>query len=120
MHRYLARRLLIMVPILFGITLMSYGIMALTPGDPVQMLISPGMSAEDMAIRRKDYGLDRPVYVRYTKWLGQLVRGNLSIGRSQGAWHAGKGHPGSPIRPKYPARNPFTAHRQGANAEVPG
>ncbi len=85
MHRYLARRLLIMVPIFFGITVMSYGIMALTPGDPVQMLIAPGMSAEDMAVRRRDFGLDQPIYVRYVKWLGQVLRGNLGYSFSTGA-----------------------------------
>jgi len=85
MQRYLARRLMIMVPIFFGITVMSYGIMALTPGDPVQMLISPGMSAEDMAIQREAFGLDQPMYVRYVKWLGQLIRGNLGYSFSSGA-----------------------------------
>jgi len=85
MHRYLARRLVIMVPILLGITVVSYVIMSLTPGDPVQMLISPSMSAEDMAIRRRALGLDQPVHVRYVKWLGELARGNLGYSFSSGA-----------------------------------
>jgi len=74
-----------MVPILLGITVLSYLILALTPGDPVQMLISPGQSAEDVAIKRRAFGLDRPVYVRYVKWLGELVRGNLGYSFSTGA-----------------------------------
>jgi peptide/nickel transport system permease protein len=85
MHRYVARRLLIMAPILLGITVLSYLILALTPGDPVEMLISPGQSAEDVAIKRKAFGLDQPVYVRYVKWLGELIRGNLGYSFSTGA-----------------------------------
>lgn len=50
-----------MVPILLGITVLSYLILSLTPGDPVQMLIDPGQSPED-AIKRRAFGLDRPVY----------------------------------------------------------
>jgi peptide/nickel transport system permease protein len=74
-----------MVPILLGITVLSYLILALTPGDPVEMLISPGQSAEDVAIKRKAFGLDQPVYVRYVKWLGELIRGNLGYSFSTGA-----------------------------------
>jgi len=85
MHRYVLRRVAIMVPILLGITVVSYAIMSLTPGDPVQMLISPSMSAEDMVIRRRALGLDQPVHIRYVKWLGELARGNLGYSFSSGA-----------------------------------
>lgn len=74
-----------MVPIFLGITVLSYLILTLTPGDPVQMLISPGQSEEDVAIKRRAFGLDQPVYVRYVKWLGELARGNLGYSFSTGA-----------------------------------
>lgn len=74
-----------MVPIVLGITVLSYLILTLTPGDPVQMLINPGQSAEDSAIKRKAFGLDQPVYIRYVKWLGELARGNLGYSFSTGA-----------------------------------
>lgn len=85
MQRYILRRLAIMVPILLGITVLCYAILSLTPGDPVQMLISPSMSAEDMVIKRRGLGLDQPVYIRYIKWLGELARGNLGYSFSSGA-----------------------------------
>ncbi len=85
MHRYLIRRLLIAVPILFGITVLSYFIMSLTPGDAVQMMISPTISQADIEIRRRALGLDQPVYVRYARWLGELARGNLGYSFSSGA-----------------------------------
>lgn len=77
MSRYLVRRVLVMMPILLGITALCYLILSLTPGDPVQMLIDPSMTPADVAIKRHALGLDQPVYVRYVKWLGELIHGNL-------------------------------------------
>lgn len=85
MQRYLIRRLLITGPILLGITVLSYFIMSLTPGDPVQMLIDPSMSRADVEIRRRALGLDQPAYVRYVKWLDELAHGNLGYSFSSGA-----------------------------------
>ncbi len=85
MQQYLLRRVLITLPILLGITVLTYLIMSLTPGDPVQMLISPSMSQADVEIKRRALGLDRPVYVRYARWLDELVHGNLGYSFSSGA-----------------------------------
>ncbi|MGQ0570085.1 MAG: ABC transporter permease [Armatimonadota bacterium] len=85
MQRYLVRRILVTLPILLGITVLSYFIMSLTPGDPVSMLINPSMSQADVEIRRRALGLDEPVYVRYGKWLNELAHGNLGYSFSSGA-----------------------------------
>ena len=85
MQQYLFRRLLITLPILLGITVLSYSIMSLTPGDAVQMLISPSMSQADLEIKRRALGLDQPPYVRYAKWLRELAQGNLGYSFSSGA-----------------------------------
>jgi len=84
-QRYLVRRALVTLPILLGITVLSYFIMSLTPGDPVTMLVNPSMSEADIEIKRRALGLDQPVYVRYAKWLGELLRGNLGYSFSSGA-----------------------------------
>jgi peptide/nickel transport system permease protein len=84
-QHYLARRALVTLPILLGITVLSYVIMSLTPGDPVTMLVNPSMSEADIEIKRRALGLDQPVYVRYVKWLGELLRGNLGYSFSSGA-----------------------------------
>jgi peptide/nickel transport system permease protein len=84
MQQYLIRRLLITVPVLFGITILCYLILSLTPGDPVQMLISPTISEADIEIKRRALGLDQPVAVRYVRWLGELTRGNLGYSFSSG------------------------------------
>jgi peptide/nickel transport system permease protein len=85
MQQYLIRRLLITLPVLFGITILCYLILSLTPGDPVQMLISPTISQADLEIKRRALGLDQPVAVRYVRWLGELARGNLGFSFSSGA-----------------------------------
>lgn len=85
MQQYLLRRVLITLPILLGITVLSYLIMSLTPGDPVQMLIDPGMSQADVEIKRRALGLDQPLYVRYARWLDELAHGNLGYSFSSGA-----------------------------------
>ena len=85
MQQYLIRRLLITVPVLFGITILCYAILSLTPGDPVQMLISPTISAADIEIKRRALGLDRPAAIRYVRWLGEMARGNLGFSFSSGA-----------------------------------
>jgi len=77
MIQYILRRLLISIPVLFGVTLIAYFIMTLAPGDAVDMLISPGLSPQDIALKREALGLDEPVLVQYTKWLGELLHGNL-------------------------------------------
>ncbi len=84
MHRYLFRRLLITLPILLGITMLTYAIMSLTPGDPVQMLIDPNMTQADRDTRRRALGLDEPVHVRYLRWLNELAHGNLGYSFSSG------------------------------------
>lgn len=84
MHRYLIRRLLITLPILLGITMLTYSIMSLTPGDPVQMLIDPNMTQADRDIRRRALGLDAPAHVRYLRWLNELAHGNLGYSFSSG------------------------------------
>jgi peptide/nickel transport system permease protein len=80
MMRYVARRILLMVPLLLGVTVLSYALITLAPGDPVSMLVNPevgGVSQEDLLARKRELGLDDPVPVRYLRWLGEAARGNL-------------------------------------------
>lgn len=78
--RYLAIRLLAIVPILFGISLLTFLVVQLVPGDPIVAMI--GLEATDEAIEtlRARYGLDQPLPVQYVRWLGNVLQGDL--GRS--------------------------------------
>ncbi len=77
MLKLVLNRLLIAVPVLLGVTCVAYFVMTLAPGDAVDMLISPGMSAQDLEMQRSALGLNDPGPVQYAKWLGQLLQGNL-------------------------------------------
>jgi len=90
MTRYIVWRLVTTIPVLFGVTALTYLILSMTPGDPVQMLIDPNTTAADLAIKRHALGLDQPVYVRYVKWLGELAQGNLGYSFNTGAPVAGR------------------------------
>jgi peptide/nickel transport system permease protein len=80
MGRYLLRRLLQALPVLLGITIITFTFMELAPGDAVSGLL---MSAEgsagtiDVEALRAKYGIDQPAPVRYLRWLGELLQGNF-------------------------------------------
>lgn len=75
MKTYLAKRLLGMLPLLLGITIISFGMMHLAPGEPVVVgqEFNPKVSAEDIERLRSYYGLDQPLYEQYWQWLQRLV-----------------------------------------------
>ena len=79
---YLLKRLLAMIPLLIGITLISFLVIHLAPGSPVdlQTEMNPKASPEARARLEKLYGLDQPVHVQYFLWLSRMVR--LDFGRS--------------------------------------
>jgi peptide/nickel transport system permease protein len=72
---YIIKRMLLMVPILLGITVLSFGIMRLAPGGPAeaQMEFSAKASAEARERLRKLYGADQPFYKQYATWLKKFV-----------------------------------------------
>jgi peptide/nickel transport system permease protein len=80
MGRYLLRRLLQSIPVLIGITIITFTFIELAPGDAVSGLL---MTAEgsagtiDTAALRARYGLDQPAPIRYVRWMGELLQGNM-------------------------------------------
>lgn len=79
MTRYLLQRLLEVVPILFGLSVVMFALLAFAPGDPIDVMLShaPQSVGVDIAALKRAYGLDQPVPVRYARWLGRVVRGDL-------------------------------------------
>lgn len=84
MQRYIFRRLLQMIPIALGISVLMFALLTLAPGDPVDLLISsdPRVKPQDVARLKHLYGLDQPIHIRYVKWLGRIVRGDLGFSRT--------------------------------------
>jgi len=72
---YLFKRLAGMIPLLFGITIISFGMMHLAPGEPsvVGQEFNPKVSAQDIERLRSYYGLDKPLYEQYWQWLQRLA-----------------------------------------------
>ena len=80
MGKYLIKRILIIIPVFLGITVLVYFMASLAPGSPIELLMSdPFATATDIEKKRQELGLDKPVVVQYLTWLGQLLRGNFGI-----------------------------------------
>jgi peptide/nickel transport system permease protein len=79
MHRYIARRLLISIPVFLAITIIVFLLINLAPGDPVDAMVDPSqsLSREALDALRENLGLNKPLPVRYVIWLRELVQGNL-------------------------------------------
>jgi peptide/nickel transport system permease protein len=79
-RRYLARRLLLLVPVLAGVSVVIFMVLHLSPGDPVEIMLGSQATHEDRTRLRAELGLDQPLHVQYVRWLGHVARGDL--GRS--------------------------------------
>jgi len=75
--RYTVRRLLQAIPVLIGITLITFLLTDAIPGDPVSILLGPSPSAQQAAAIRAQFGLDQPLYVRYFNYIGGVLQGDL-------------------------------------------
>ncbi len=77
MLRYVVRRLVLTVPVLFGVATLVFSLIHLVPGDPAQAMLGEGASAEDVAQLRERLGLDQPLLVQYGQFLAGLSNGDL-------------------------------------------
>ena len=75
--RYVARRLLLLVPVLLGVSLVTFVLVRVLPGDPVRTVMPQTATPADIAAARVRYGLDRPIIVQYWIWLKGLLHGRL-------------------------------------------
>jgi peptide/nickel transport system permease protein/oligopeptide transport system permease protein len=80
MSGYLARRILVMIPVLLGVILLIMVTINLIPGDPAALMLGEGATAEMVAKLRASLDLDQPLPVRYVRYVGRVLRGDL--GRS--------------------------------------
>ena len=77
---YALRRLLLAIPVLFGVSVLVFAVLHLAPGDPAAIMLGAQATKEDVERLRRDLGLDEPLVVQYLNWIGQVARGDL--GRS--------------------------------------
>jgi peptide/nickel transport system permease protein len=98
MIKYIVRRVLLIVPVLLGVSVIVFGIMHLTPGDPAILMLGEAAPEAELAALRARLGLEQPIYVQYGIWLGRVVQ--LDFGRSIRS--------GRPVTAEIQARLPAT------------
>jgi peptide/nickel transport system permease protein len=80
MGRFIVRRLVQTIPLIIGITILTFALANLVPGSPVSNLeLDPGTSPEDVARIRANLGLDQPMHVRYFVWASNVAQGDLGL-----------------------------------------
>ena len=80
MFSFVARRLVYLLPVLVAVSLLTFLIASLLPGDLAYVILGDQATPENVAALRKDMGLDQPVWIRYFSWLGNILQGDF--GRS--------------------------------------
>lgn len=79
MWKYVAKRILYVIPVILGVTLIVYVIMSMAPGDPVLQLVGEQATPEQIEAKRAELGLDKPVLVQYVNYIFKLVQGDFGI-----------------------------------------
>ncbi len=77
MKRYLLRRLLLVLPVVWGVSTLVFLFLHLIPGDPAEIMLGETARAADKAALRRDLGLDRPLPEQYLRFMGDLLQGDL-------------------------------------------
>ena len=91
LRAYIVRRLLLLIPVLFGVTLFIFGItMLFSPNQRATLYITSPQQLADLPAIIELYGLDAPIWQQYTTWLGQVFNGNLGWSKVVGmpVWEA--------------------------------
>jgi ABC-type dipeptide/oligopeptide/nickel transport system permease component len=82
--RFLARRLVLTIPVLFGVATLVFSLIHLIPGDPARAMLGDAASQEDVDALRERLGLNRPLAEQYGAFLGGIVRGDLGTSMRTG------------------------------------
>lgn len=81
MLAYIAKRLLLSIPLVLGIVTITFVMMRVAPGDPMDIYLEPQrqrqVDPEIIELLREKYGLDQPIHIQYVRWLGAVVKGDF-------------------------------------------
>jgi peptide/nickel transport system permease protein len=84
--RYIVQRLLLLLPVLLGISIITFGMLRLIPGDPARIMLGEHATAEAIARFRQSMGLNDPIPVQYIRYLGRLLHGDLGRSIARNEW----------------------------------
>lgn len=73
MYKYILKRIVMMIPVLFGITMIVFLMLHFTPGDPARALLGDSATQEELVAKRVELGLDKPLIVQYANYMGRLI-----------------------------------------------
>ena len=76
---YIVRRLVLILPTLIGVTMITFAISRLIPGDPIAVSLGPYASQEQVQFMRAKWGLDKPLHLQYLLYMRNLSRGDLGV-----------------------------------------
>jgi peptide/nickel transport system permease protein len=79
LKEYILKRVLMMIPTILGVTICVFVMMHMIPGDPIKNMMGYEYDPELEKALIVEYGLDKPLYIQYLKWLGQILQGNLGM-----------------------------------------
>ncbi len=77
MGQYILRRLLALIPVLIGVSIVVFALIRMIPGDPVITMLGERARAEDVERVREELGFNRPIYIQYVEWMGRILQGDL-------------------------------------------
>lgn len=77
MTKYILKRLLMLIPVVIGITAFIYVIMSLAPGDPATLILGSDATYEDILAKREELGLNDPIIIRYVKYMAGVLHGDF-------------------------------------------
>ena len=79
MWLYIARRIVLVIPIALGVSIVCFALVYLAPGDPIQSMIPADASKADIEMIKRAYGFDKPIPIQYLNWLMRALSGDLGI-----------------------------------------
>lgn len=77
MGQFIARRLISLIPVMLGVSIVVFALIRMIPGDPVIVMLGERARPADIERVREEMGFNRPIYVQYLEWMGRVVRGDL-------------------------------------------
>lgn len=79
MYKYIIKRLLMLIPVLLGVTFIVFFVLNLSKGDPAAIILGDQASKESLEAKREELGLNDPLPVRYVRYMGGLLKGDLGV-----------------------------------------
>ncbi len=98
MLKYIIKRLLLLIPVVLGITFIIFVVLNLAPGAPAAMILGPDATAEALAAKRAEMGLDQPIVIQYIQYIIGVLQGDFGT-----SWLSGY-----EVLPEFLHRIPYT------------